>query len=157
LDRVIGEVALHAPDVLGDLLDRAVREDGPRGMGVGHWGAHPTPIEVACNSSGEARVVSSRALDGREPPSFYSATMITASRTKASAMITARIDPALRAKVTASFRLESAPGSADRRPVVRAGSALVRAGGRLLAVQDDAFEVVWIDPATRSIDRVERL
>jgi hypothetical protein len=36
---------------------------------------------------------------------------------------------------------------------VRAGSALVRAGGRLLAVQDDAFEVVWIDPVARSIER----
>lgn len=32
---------------------------------------------------------------------------------------------------------------------MRAGSALVHVGGRLLAIQDDAFAAVWIDPATR--------
>ncbi len=32
---------------------------------------------------------------------------------------------------------------------VRAGSALVRVGERLLAIQDDAFAALWIDPATR--------
>ena len=31
---------------------------------------------------------------------------------------------------------------------VRAGSALLRVGARLLAIQDDAFAAVWIDPAT---------
>jgi hypothetical protein len=34
-------------------------------------------------------------------------------------------------------------------PGVRAGSALLRVGDRLLAIQDDAFAAVWIDPATR--------
>jgi hypothetical protein len=33
---------------------------------------------------------------------------------------------------------------------VRAGSALLRIGQRLLAIQDDAFAAVWIDPATRA-------
>lgn len=31
---------------------------------------------------------------------------------------------------------------------VRAGSALLQLGGRLLAIQDDAFAAVWIDPQT---------
>ena len=35
-------------------------------------------------------------------------------------------------------------------PGVRAGSALVRGGARLLAVQDDAFAAAWIDPDTRA-------
>ena len=30
---------------------------------------------------------------------------------------------------------------------VRAGSALVRSGGRLLAIQDDAFAAAWVDPS----------
>ena len=34
-------------------------------------------------------------------------------------------------------------------PGVRAGSALLRVGERLLAIQDDAFAAAWIDPATR--------
>ncbi len=34
-------------------------------------------------------------------------------------------------------------------PGVRAGSALVRVGERLLAIQDDAFAAAWIDPVTR--------
>lgn len=33
-------------------------------------------------------------------------------------------------------------------PGVRAGSALVRCGDRLLAIQDDAFAAAWVDPAT---------
>lgn len=33
---------------------------------------------------------------------------------------------------------------------MRAGSALLRVGSRLLAIQDDAFAAVWIDPATRA-------
>jgi len=32
---------------------------------------------------------------------------------------------------------------------VRAGSALLRVGDELLAIQDDAFAAAWIDPATR--------
>jgi hypothetical protein len=32
---------------------------------------------------------------------------------------------------------------------VRAGSALLRVGNELLAIQDDAFAAAWIDPATR--------
>jgi hypothetical protein len=32
---------------------------------------------------------------------------------------------------------------------VRAGSALLKVGERLLAIQDDAFGAAWIDPATR--------
>lgn len=63
-------------------------------------------------------------------------------------MITAKLDPALSAKVIASFRLEE-QGRGSR---VRAGSALVEVAGRLLAVQDDAFSIVWIDPATRSLE-----
>jgi hypothetical protein len=35
---------------------------------------------------------------------------------------------------------------------VRAGSALVRLGERLLAVQDDAFAAAWIDPQTRRVE-----
>jgi len=34
-------------------------------------------------------------------------------------------------------------------PGVRAGSALLKIGGRLLVVQDDAWSAVWIDPRTR--------
>ena len=34
-------------------------------------------------------------------------------------------------------------------PGVRAGSALLRLGDRLLAIQDDAFAAVWVDPETR--------
>ena len=45
----------------------------------------------------------------------------------------------LAARVTASWPL----------PGVRAGSALVRVGERLLAIQDDAFAAVWIEPGTR--------
>ncbi len=43
------------------------------------------------------------------------------------------------ARITASWPL----------PGVRAGSALLRIGDRLLAIQDDAFAAAWIDPATR--------
>lgn len=55
-------------------------------------------------------------------------------------MITARLDPALSARIVEVTAL----------PGVRAGSALVEAGGRLLAAQDDAFTLMWIDPATRA-------
>lgn len=34
-------------------------------------------------------------------------------------------------------------------PGVRAGSALLRVGDRLLAIQDDAFAAAWIEPETR--------
>jgi hypothetical protein len=56
-------------------------------------------------------------------------------------MITARLDPALSARIVESTAL----------PGVRAGSALVEAGGRLLAAQDDAFTLMWIDPVTRAL------
>ncbi|MGQ0587506.1 MAG: DUF6929 family protein [Gammaproteobacteria bacterium] len=36
-------------------------------------------------------------------------------------------------------------------PGVRAGSALLRIGAQLLAIQDDAFAAAWIDPATRKV------
>lgn len=57
----------------------------------------------------------------------------------ASTTIVAARDARLSARITAAWPL----------PGVRAGSALVRVGDRLLAVQDDAFAAVWIDPATR--------
>lgn len=64
-------------------------------------------------------------------------------------MITSQRDPSLSARVTEVHRLGgSAAGG------VRAGSALAWAGGRLLVVQDDAFSVVWIDPATRALEPV---
>lgn len=39
-------------------------------------------------------------------------------------------------------------------PTVRAGSAILRAGDRLLVVQDDAFEVVWIDLPSLALERL---
>ena len=36
-------------------------------------------------------------------------------------------------------------------PGVRAGSALLKVGERLLAIQDDAFGAAWLDPATREV------
>ena len=53
--------------------------------------------------------------------------------------IVASREDRLAARITASWPL----------PGVRAGSALLRLGERLLAIQDDAFAAVWIDPATR--------
>ncbi|MGH8441549.1 MAG: DUF6929 family protein [Nevskiaceae bacterium] len=35
---------------------------------------------------------------------------------------------------------------------MRAGSALLKVGERLLAIQDDAFAAAWIDPATRKVE-----
>jgi hypothetical protein len=37
-------------------------------------------------------------------------------------------------------------------PGVRAGSALLKVGERLLAIQDDAFSAAWIDPETRKVE-----
>ena len=54
--------------------------------------------------------------------------------------IVASRDERLAARITASWPL----------PGVRAGSALLRLGERLLAVQDDAFAAAWIDPQTRA-------
>jgi hypothetical protein len=51
-------------------------------------------------------------------------------------MLTARHDPSLTARIIESFTLEG----------VRAGSALVDAGGRLLLVQDDALSIAWVLP-----------
>lgn len=39
-------------------------------------------------------------------------------------------------------------------PGLRAGSALLRRNGRLLAVQDDAYAAAWIDPASGAIEPV---
>jgi hypothetical protein len=53
--------------------------------------------------------------------------------------IVAQREERLAARITASWPL----------PGVRAGSALLKLGDRLLAVQDDAFAAVWIEPETR--------
>jgi hypothetical protein len=53
-------------------------------------------------------------------------------------IVAAREDK-LAARITESWPL----------PAVRAGSALLRVGDRLLAIQDDAFAAAWIDPETR--------
>ena len=57
----------------------------------------------------------------------------------ARATVVAAREDRLAARIAASWAL----------PGVRAGSALLRIGDRLLAVQDDAFAAVWIDPDTR--------
>lgn len=59
-----------------------------------------------------------------------------------SSAIAARRDDALRPRITAARPL----------PGVRAGSALVRVGRRLLAIQDDAFAAMWIDPIARQLE-----
>lgn len=61
--------------------------------------------------------------------------MAAAARTT----IVAARDERLAARIAASWPL----------PGVRAGSALLRIGDRLLAVQDDAFAAAWIEPDTR--------
>jgi hypothetical protein len=55
------------------------------------------------------------------------------------ATVIAQRDERLAARITRSWPL----------PGVRAGSALLRLGARLLAIQDDAFAAVWIDTETR--------
>ena len=57
-------------------------------------------------------------------------------------MLHAEPDPALKARIL----------SIDPLPGVRAGSALVLTGGRLLVVQDDALAVAWVDPRTGAIE-----
>ena len=57
-------------------------------------------------------------------------------------MLQAERDPALRARIV----------SIDPLPGVRAGSALVFSGGRLLVVQDDALAVAWVDPRTGAVE-----
>ena len=57
-------------------------------------------------------------------------------------MLQAERDPALRARIV----------SIDPLPGVRAGSALVFTGGRLLVVQDDALAVAWVDPRTGAVE-----
>lgn len=59
-------------------------------------------------------------------------------------LVVAREDPTLEARIVSARPLEG----------VRAGSALVRAGSRLLIVQDDAFEACLLDAATGSLERV---
>ena len=56
------------------------------------------------------------------------------------AAVIAHRDEGVRCRIT---RVSPLPG-------VRAGSALLLIGQRLLAVQDDAFAVAWIDPATHA-------
>lgn len=56
------------------------------------------------------------------------------------ATIVAQRDDGVRCRITAAAPLRS----------VRAGSALLRIGARLLAIQDDSFAAIWIDPATRA-------
>jgi hypothetical protein len=55
--------------------------------------------------------------------------------------VTAHRDPSLLARIVEVHPL----------PGVRAGSALLRVGRRLLVIQDDAWSVVWIDPRTRAL------
>jgi hypothetical protein len=59
-------------------------------------------------------------------------------------MIRAERDPALRARIRSIQPL----------PDVRAGSALIFTGGRLLVVQDDALAVAWVDPRTGAVEHV---
>ncbi len=59
-------------------------------------------------------------------------------------MIRAERDPALRARIRTITPL----------PGVRAGSALIFTGGRLLVVQDDALAVAWVDPRTGAIEHL---
>ncbi len=54
-------------------------------------------------------------------------------------IVRSRRDDALAAQIVDVFPLRG----------VRAGSALLRVGERLLAIQDDAWSAVWIDPQTR--------
>jgi hypothetical protein len=64
--------------------------------------------------------------------------------------VRAELDPALSARV-----VEARPLGSPERPIgVRAGSALLRVGDRLLVVQDDAFEVVWVDLPALSLERL---
>lgn len=58
----------------------------------------------------------------------------------------ARRDPRLSAKITSSFPLR-----VSARTFVRAGSALVRVGNRLLVIQDDAWQAWWIEPRRRAL------
>lgn len=58
------------------------------------------------------------------------------------ASVIAQRDDRLAARITRSWPLTG----------VRAGSALLRMGARLLAIQDDAFAAAWIDPATRKVE-----
>jgi hypothetical protein len=60
------------------------------------------------------------------------------------APVVARRDERIRAQITAIHPLAG----------VRAGSALLRVADKLLAIQDDAFAAVWIDPATLETSRL---
>jgi hypothetical protein len=66
-------------------------------------------------------------------------------------MKTARLDPALTARIVARQRLTYEPVLAQQvgAPWVRAGSALARFGKRLIMVQDDALWLAWWDPQGR--------
>lgn len=56
--------------------------------------------------------------------------------------IPASCDPALSARIVSALPL----------PGLRAGSGLLRIGGRLLALQDDAQALVWIDPSSLHLE-----
>lgn len=65
--------------------------------------------------------------------------------------IHARLDPALTARVVRSVRLLYAEGAyapLDRPAHVRSASGIVRVGGRIAVIQDDANFVALIDPET---------
>jgi len=64
--------------------------------------------------------------------------------------VRAELDPALVARVVEVRPLGLPDGSIG----VRAGSALLRVGDRLLVVQDDAFEIVWVDLPELELERV---
>jgi hypothetical protein len=65
-------------------------------------------------------------------------------------LVRAELDPALSARVVEARPL----GPLSKPPAVRAGSAILRAGDRLLVVQDDAFEVVWVDLPSLALERL---
>lgn len=72
-------------------------------------------------------------------------------------IIHARPDPMLAARVVRSLPLVYAEGpdpALDRPPHVRAASGLVRAGSRLVVIQDDANFVALVDPATGLADAI---
>ncbi|UQA61957.1 DUF6929 family protein [Polyangium aurulentum] len=59
-------------------------------------------------------------------------------------MVKSRRDASLRARI-----VDIAPLTG-----VRAGSAVVFCDGRLLLIQDDAHEAVWVDPRSRALERI---
>jgi hypothetical protein len=71
--------------------------------------------------------------------------------------ITAALDPALAARVIRSIPLRYADGadpSLDRPAHVRSASGIVRFGGRIAVIQDDANFIALIDPDTGLADAI---